>query len=66
MASVIGGTMFKRSKKYGTKKKECPWCKGSGIRDFCGKCGSEIFRYENGVPLCQSCHVLLVGKEVRW
>ena len=58
--------VFKTSKKWGTKELGCPNCKGTGKRLFCGKCGSQIYRYEDGIPLCQRCAMFLTGKEVRW
>jgi len=55
--------MFKKSKKWGITQGVCCRCKGSGKVKFCGKCGTEIYRYEDGIPYCDSCDRLLVGEK---
>ena len=41
--------------KTSVHKSDCSRCKGCGKVDICDRCGGEIHRYENGIPLCSYC-----------
>lgn len=42
-------------KKITTYPAKCHRCNGTGIVQICDRCGSEIYRYENGIPICSKC-----------
>jgi len=42
-------------KRVTTHKSVCGRCKGTGEVQICDRCGSEIYRYENGIPICSVC-----------